>query len=465
MSSKPASPQRGPRVRDLGWRLSWWLALQTFIGLGLVCLAVYAATSLSLRSRQQETLAQKQLVLRHLVQESHQMHDLPGLQHSLDDFLAGHEDLTLRLLDAQGRTIYPGADGAGPGLVRPNGTRAGSPRHPGTPQLSRFEIALPQNAAPLRAEMALDTGADEQLLRRLALTLAAASIIGALGVSVGGFWLVRLGLSPLRQLVDQTRALSAQQLDRRLDGSAQPAELQPLIEQFNALLERLSRAYRQMEGFNADVAHELNTPLATLISSCELALRKARGAEELRELLGSNLEELHRLAAIVADMLFLSRADRGASARRQPLDSLARLAGEVLEYHEAALQEAGLEARIEGDASGALDAPLLRRALSNLLGNATRYARAGSVLRVEIAQPAPGLCTLTVVNEGETLSDEHLPRLFDRFYRADPARSRSEVNHGLGLSIVAAIARMHGGQPFAESGQGLTRVGLTLALA
>src|SRR3989442_950748 len=133
-----------------------------------------------------------------------------------------------------------------------------------------------------------------------------------------------------------TRKLSAQDLQRRLDDSGQPQELRPLIAQFNALLERLAVAYRQMEAFNADVAHELNTPLTTLISSCELALRKPRSEAELREVLASNLEDLRRMAGIVADMLFLSQADRGQGARLAPWASLAALAHEVIDIHEAA---------------------------------------------------------------------------------------------------------------------------------
>ena len=280
---------------------------------------------------------------------------------------------------------------------------------------------------------------------------------------------MRLGLAPLHKLVDQTRRVSATELGRRLDGAGQAQELQPLIEQFNALLDRLAGAYRQMEAFNADVAHELNTPLATLISSCELALRKPRSAEELREALASNLEELRRMAAIIGDMLFLSNAERGVPARRTPVPSLAALAAEVIEFHEAALQEAGLRVELRGDAAAAVDARLLRRALSNLLGNATRYATPGSALQICIEAGAGGgagvgdRVSLAVQNQGPTIAAEHLPRLFDRFYRADAARAQADRNHGLGLSIVAAIARMHGGEVFAESAAGSSRIGFVLA--
>ena len=132
-----------------------------------------------------------------------------------------------------------------------------------------------------------------------------------------------------------------------------------------------------------------STPLTTLISSCELALRKPRDAEELRDILASNLEDLQRMAGIVADMLFLSHADRGESARRTLVPSMAGLASEVIDYHEASLQEAGLQIKVEGDASAEVDARLLRRALSNLLGNATRYAHAGSTIALRIINTAP----------------------------------------------------------------------------
>ena len=172
------------------------------------------------------------------------------------------------------------------------------------------------------------------------------------------------------------------------------------------------------------------------------------------------------MAGIVADMLFLSHADRGESARRALEPSLANLAAEVIDYHEAALQEAGLQAHIQGDASAAVDARLLRRALSNLLGNATRYAQAGSTIEVLI-EPLPQIhkLHLCVRNHGQQIEAAHLPRLFDRFYRSDASRSQADRNHGLGLAIVSAIARMHGGEAFVTSDeQGLTTIGISLPI-
>jgi two-component system heavy metal sensor histidine kinase CusS len=167
-------------------------------------------------------------------------------------------------------------------------------------------------------------------------------------------------------------------------------------------------------------------------------------------------------------MLFLSQADRGQGARLAPWASLAALADEVIDFHEAALQEAGLQVVVQGDAAAEVDARLLRRALSNLLGNATRYAQRGSTITVQIgARPCVhhgggGDVALAVLNQGPSIDPAHLPRLFDRFYRADAARSQAARNHGLGLAIVAAIARLHGGRCFAESEGGFTRIGMEL---
>jgi two-component system heavy metal sensor histidine kinase CusS len=126
------------------------------------------------------------------------------------------------------------------------------------------------------------------------------------------------------------------------------------------------------------------------------------------------------------------------------------------------LLDAGLKAVVLGDAAAEVDARLLRRALSNLLGNATRYASPGSAVLVRIERQSAREVSIAVHNAGAAIEAEHLPKLFDRFYRADPSRTHADRNHGLGLAIVAAIARMHGGHAFAESADGVTRVGLVL---
>ena len=334
-------------------------------------------------------------------------------------------------------------------------------------QVKVFTIDTPALAGGLvKARYTVDYARDAAMGTRWAWILTFVTLAAGALVASGARWHVRHGLSPLRELAAQTRAISARDLDRRLALADPAEELLPWIEQFNALMQRLEGAYAQLEGFNADVAHELRTPLATLIGQTELALSRERSVDSLRDTLVSNLEEMQRLAGMVNDMLFLSQADRGAVARRGGPVSLAELAQQVVEFHEATLEDAGLALSVQGDVTAAVDEPLFKRALSNLLGNATRFARRGSTVLIHIARRADGQVQVVVQNNGEPIDAQSVPRLFDRFFRADASRcSDGETHHGLGLAIVAAIARMHDGHTVAESQGGFTSVGFTLAPA
>jgi two-component system heavy metal sensor histidine kinase CusS len=330
---------------------------------------------------------------------------------------------------------------------------------------ARFDIAVPQlPGGVVHADLLIDIEEDVRLLRGVLLTLVVATLVGGLAVYLLTLWKVRSGMAPLRDIVRQTRRISPRRLDQRLSLAQPVEELSPWIDQFNALLERLERAYQQLEGFNADVAHELRTPLCALIGQTEVALSRDRSSAALRETLASNLEELQRLAAMVNDMLFLASADRGAQAERSSNASLAELASQVVEFHEAALTERGLAVAVRGDAVVPIDEPLLKRAISNLLGNAVRYADPGSEIVVRIDTEAPDQVRVLVQNRGVTIEPSLLPRLFDRFFRAESSRaSDGQPHHGLGLSIVAAIARMHSGRTVAQSDGGITRLGFTVA--
>lgn len=224
---------------------------------------------------------------------------------------------------------------------------------------SRAEVAAQADGdQPLRVTPSMDVTDDLQHLRRLALTLAVAAVVGAslfhweacrsftMGSRQCAGWRLKCNPCPQTTFTNATGQFSS------------ALELAPLVEQFNGLLGRLDQAYIQLEGFNADVAHELCTPLATLLASNELAHCAARKVSISPEVLSSNLEEIHRLTGIVNDMLFLSQADRGVVARRTFTPSLAAVVERVVEYHEAALSEAGLELRISGDVAGSFDVPL-----------------------------------------------------------------------------------------------------------
>ncbi len=322
---------------------------------------------------------------------------------------------------------------------------------------------LPGNL--LRARYTADYAREDAFGKRWALIFALTTLAAGALVALGTRWRTRALLRPLNDLAAQTRAIAPDRLDQRLQLADPAEELLPWIEQFNALMTRLERAYAQLEAFNADVAHELRTPLATLMMQTELALSRERPAPELRETLACSLEELQRMSALVNDMLFLSQADRGAKARRGQPRTLADLARNVVEFHEAAADERSLRLEVQGDALLAVDEPLVQRALSNLLGNACRFADPGSTVTTSIEPAGDGGVSIRVHNRGPAIDPQDLPRLFTRFFRADSSRccDGDEQHFGLGLAIVAAISRMHGGVPSATSGAEGTTIGFGIA--
>lgn len=442
------SPARPHSIRN---RLTSWFAAQAFFCLSVACLAVYLVTAWSFGEKQDAELDHKAQLVQHLLEEGEKDGDLSFLRHKLEDFFSLQDDVRLSIARQSDGSVFFRSEPPAGGrwlqrdFVHTWGGQAGG-------------------GTPLSIRIGIDVAPDVVLLRRLAWTLLAAAVLGTLLVSLTGAQLVRRGLRPLEALAGRTAALTPDHINQPIDASAFTRELHPWITQFNALLLRVQKAYVQLESFNADVAHELRTPLANLIGTTELALSRPRPNDELQAVLASNLEEVGRLSGIVTDMLFLSQAERGAPLRVKAGTSLAAQARDVIDFHEAMLEEAGLAATVTGEAVADVDASLVRRALSNLLGNAIRFAAPASCIGIEIGTE-PNEATLTVVNRGEPIAAETLPRLFERFYRADPARDRSARHHGLGLSIVEAIARMHGGRVFASSANGETRIGFAVPLA
>lgn len=441
MSGAPKSLRR--------W-LSRWLALQTFAALGVVCLVVYVSVNLNLQYRQQALLEQKKEVIEHLVEEFTSQGDLSQLDHKLRDFFYGRSEFSLHLTIGNATSVYG---------------ENNQFENQGHFRQVIFNMKIPeQPSISMHAELLLDTSSDQHLRAVLAWTLFACTLVGALVVSLIGDVMVRRALWPLHDLGEQAEMLSPDRIGERLDEGGLSEELKPLVRQFNAVLQRLERAYIQMEGFNADVAHELRTPLATLIGETELALSSRHRNVDLYEVLGSNLEELHRMSAIINDMLFLSQADRGAQARVSQPTHLRTLVDEVISYHEAEALDSGITLTAVGDHVAQVDASLFKRAISNLLSNAVRYARPGSEVQVLIDSQEPGQVLVRVQNQGDPIAAEHLPRLFYRFYRQDSSRTNDGNHHGLGLAIVAAIARMHGGRPHATSEDGVTSIGFCMAV-
>lgn len=315
----------------------------------------------------------------------------------------------------------------------------------------------------LRSAVAIDSTPYLGTLNEFTQVLIIITVIGVLVVALLGFVIARIGLRPVNHLSRQAHTLVPGDHHRRLDTVILPVELQNLATSFNGVLARQEVAWKQLESFNADVAHELRTPLTNLIGQTQLGLSRKRNIDEWEELLESNLEELERMTSIVNDMLFLSHAQAGQFATQLTTVSLREETLKTAEYVDPSLAEKTLTIRIDGDMKAQIDRRLFHRALANLLENSARYAPINSVVTVTIKNIDEHV-HISVANIGEPIDDIHLVRLFERFYRMDASRTRSDMHHGLGLSIVRAVALMHHGNVYAESKNGINTFGFSLAI-
>jgi heavy metal sensor kinase len=285
---------------------------------------------------------------------------------------------------------------------------------------------------------------DRELDQTRAVLLAAgpAALLLAAGF---GYWLARKALAPVDRLRREADAVTAERLDRRLPVLNPDDELGRLTGTINAMIARLERSFAEVRRFTADASHELRTPLTVLRTEVEVALGKARVPAD-QELLGNMLEELGRMSRLTDQLLTLSRRDAGVEqATPVPVALLPLVAG-VVDAMTPLAEARGVRLRLDpqGPAVVAGDEGRLRQVLINLLDNALKYTPARGTVTVR-AGCRGGEGFIEVEDTGIGIPPEHLPRVFDRFYRVDRARSRAEGGAGLGLSIAQSIVRAHGG--------------------
>jgi two-component system heavy metal sensor histidine kinase CusS len=309
--------------------------------------------------------------------------------------------------------------------------------------------------------VALDHASIANTNRALATAVLLASLAGVAALTWLGRRTVVRGLMPVERLSQRAALLDPADLSMRLPQLAHSSEIDGLTSAFNGALSRLEDAYMRLAAFNADVAHELRTPLANLIGQTQVALSRPRSAEDLQEVLQTNLEDLDRLREIINDMLFLARADQGVLTDNLAPQSVAGIVRKTADFMDPVLEEGAVQLTIEGDAIAAVEPQLLARALTNLIDNAVRHGARPGAIRVVIEQLGDGV-RISVRNYGTDIRPEQLERLFDRFYRQDPARHGSHETHGLGLAIVKAVAVMHRGEVFARSADGEIVIGILL---
>ncbi|MSR59909.1 MAG: HAMP domain-containing protein [Planctomycetaceae bacterium] len=298
------------------------------------------------------------------------------------------------------------------------------------------------------------------------LTILIGAVPIVLGVALGGgYWLSRRALAPVDQVTQAALDISAAQLGRRVVVGHTRDELGRLAQAFNGMIERLELSFDEMRRFTADAAHELRTPLAVLRSEAEVTLRGDRSADEYRQALENQLEEIARLTRLAEELLFLSREDSGQHAEASQPIRLDQLLEQLVGQLQTAAQAREVTLEVTGIFPCAVrsDADRLRRLFFNLLDNAMKYTPPGGTVRVCGTQRGDQF-EIVVSDTGIGIGPEHLPHVCERFYRVDAARSRSTEGTGLGLAICCAIVEADHGTLQIDSTLGVgTRVTVAFA--
>lgn len=314
-----------------------------------------------------------------------------------------------------------------------------------------------QNGNELEVIVAVDTEIHDHFMRNFQETLVLYIAGSALIVVLLSWWAARRGLAPLRAISDKVQAVSSHNFGERMQIETLPIEIADLADKLNAMLERLQRDFTRITNFSTDIAHELRTPLTNLLTQTDVVLTQQRTNEAYRDTLSSNAEELQRLARTISDMLFLAQTENGISLPSYERLSLREEITALFDFYDALAEEKEVRLQLVGEGSIKGDRLMVRRALSNLISNAMRYTPPAGAIVVLIAKSENDIL-VHVENDGPQIPAQHLPHLFDRFYRADKSRTKLDSDSaGLGLSITKAIMRAHQGDVAVQSAPGKTR--------
>jgi heavy metal sensor kinase len=434
-------------------QLTAWYSLILALSLAAFCCVAYFAMVYSSRETVQSELSERTEGVRAIIAQ-----DAPegraGLMDELREFASGlGSGGRLRVSDASGLLF------ASPGMAQPM-----QPRHRFNKRRPWRESIAGQSYMALRQDievagvqydvtLAIATGElDRTLERGSALLFATAPLFLALA-ALGGYWMSRRALDPVDQMTQAARSIGAQDLAKRISVPPTRDELARLAETLNEMLARLESTFRKITQFTADASHELRTPVAVMRTGAELALRKPRTESEYRETLSQILHETDKVSQLIENLLALARADSAAAHLQMERTDIGSLLAQACEKSKLLAEEKGVAFSRNG-AKAPLwvqaNADSIERLFLILLDNAVRYTPGGGSIDVKLATD-DGFAVAEIRDTGIGISAEDMPHIFDRFYRADRARTREPGGAGLGLAIGQWIAQAHGGEIRVES--------------
>lgn len=463
------------RAASITFRLTVFFAIASTAILLAVGYLVGAAVESHFVDQDRIELEGRLEVVRNALAKVRSPSDLDAIPQWLDDVLVGHPGVSIAVL-APDRQVFFASSDAVPRAPALKSRLADTRSDP--PLLATWEsdgrryrdivAAAPtgiEGTPSATVAIAVNIDHEREFIAALRKKLGFAIVLGAASTILLGWIAARRGLAPVYQLTALARRISAARMEDRLPLATVPAELHDLAQAFNDMLARLESSLRRLSDFSSDLAHEMRTPISNLTTQTEVALSQSRSAAEYREVLYSSLEEYERLARMIADMLFLAKADNERILPRNEIVDLAAETRELFDFFGALAEERGVALELRGHGSIQGERLMIRRAISNLLSNAVRHTPQGGSVRVHIGPQASGAVQLAVENPGAQIPPEHLPRLFDRFYRTDPSRQKAGAGVGLGLAITKSIIDAHRGSIEATSSETTTRFEITFPAA
>jgi two-component system heavy metal sensor histidine kinase CusS len=457
------------RPGSITTRISALFACLLVLVLSVMGYLIHAAVTHHFEEQDRMAISGKLALVQNILDEPSGEDRLQVIRRKLVDALVGHHELSLQVIDARADVVF-----VTPHFHLPSTLFANVREYTPKASLSLLPVEVQSHhyratvvtllsrsdQQSYRVLIALDVGHHQHFLEGFRARLVIVGSSGLIIMILLGWLVARHGLSPLREMATIAEGVSAQRIQERLPAAHLPAELHSLAKSFNEMLDRIEDALARLSAFSGDIAHELRTPVNNLMTQTQVLLAKERSAEEYREVLYSNMEEFERLARMIADMLFLAKADNGLIVPHEDQISLSAEVLALFEFYDALAAEKSISLCVEGHATLRGDRLMLRRALSNLLSNAIRHATPGTVVRVDLLQSVDGT-RISIHNQGETIAADILPRLFERFFRADASRYRIDEGAGLGLAITRSIVLAHQGDISATSANGMTAFRIT----
>ena len=374
-----------------------------------------------------------------------------------------HTPYWIRILDSQHRTVAetPGMARLLPAQIFPTAREpalALRDRHDYRTAAKLFSlVAFNQNAdgQTYTLQMAQDRSSDEQVESNFALLFVSVLSGGVLASALIAIIVTRRGLQPLRQMAKSLGRIGPNQLKERIGSNRWPHELQPLATAFDEMLNRLDDSFTRLSQFSADLAHELRTPIANMLGEAQVALTRDRTAAEYRDTIESAVAECERLSRIVDNLLFVARVDAARESIARKWFDAGAAVKKIAAFYQTVADDHHVTISCSGDGQIYADPDLFERAVGNLLDNALRFTPENGSIQFALSYQDGGF-EVAVCDDGCGIAAEHLPRVFDRFYRAES--SRGSDGAGLGLALVKSIVDLHGGSAKIQSevGRGTT---------